>query len=74
MRETAKPGKAIMPHLWKSALVSGLLAVLLGVLVLAWPGKTLLIAAIFFGVYLWSVDMALNKLVAWVFRSLGAGR
>jgi uncharacterized membrane protein HdeD (DUF308 family) len=42
----------MLPHLWKSALVSGVLAVLLGVAVLAWPGKTLVIAAIFFGAYL----------------------
>jgi uncharacterized membrane protein HdeD (DUF308 family) len=42
----------MLPHLWKSALVSGLLAVLLGAAVLAWPGKTILIGAIFFGAYL----------------------
>ena len=30
----------------------GILAVILGVLVLAWPGKTLIVAAIFFGAYL----------------------
>ncbi len=42
----------MLPHLWKSALASGLLAVLLGAAVLAWPGKTLLIAAIFFGAHL----------------------
>lgn len=42
----------MLPHLWKSALVSGLLAVILGAIVLAWPGKTLLIAAIVFGAYL----------------------
>jgi uncharacterized membrane protein HdeD (DUF308 family) len=42
----------MLPHLWKSALVSGVLAIILGAVVLAWPGKTLLIAAIFFGAYL----------------------
>jgi uncharacterized membrane protein HdeD (DUF308 family) len=41
-----------LPHLWKSTLVSGILALALGVLVLAWPGKTILIAAILFGIYL----------------------
>lgn len=50
MQTTAPP--SLLPHLWKTTLVSGLLAVLLGVLVLAWPGKTLLVAAIFFGAYL----------------------
>ena len=42
----------MLKHLWKSALLSGLLAVILGILVLAWPGITLVIAAIFFGAYL----------------------
>jgi uncharacterized membrane protein HdeD (DUF308 family) len=43
---------SLLPHLWKSALVSGVLAVALGVAVLAWPGISITIAAIFFGVYL----------------------
>jgi uncharacterized membrane protein HdeD (DUF308 family) len=50
MQTTAPP--SLLPHLWKSTLVSGLLAVLLGVLVLVWPGITILVAAIFFGAYL----------------------
>jgi uncharacterized membrane protein HdeD (DUF308 family) len=42
----------LLPHLWKSVLLSGLLSLVLGGLVLAWPGKTILVAAIFFGAYL----------------------
>jgi uncharacterized membrane protein HdeD (DUF308 family) len=42
----------MLQHLWKSTLLSGILAVILGVLVLAWPGITIVIAAIFFGAYL----------------------
>ena len=42
----------MLQHLWKSALLSGLLAVILGILVLAWPGITIVVAAIFFGAYL----------------------
>jgi uncharacterized membrane protein HdeD (DUF308 family) len=42
----------MLQHLWKSALLSGILAVILGVLVLAWPGETIIVAAIFFGAYL----------------------
>lgn len=42
----------MLKHLWKTALFSGLLAVLLGAMVLAWPAKTILVAAIFFGAYL----------------------
>lgn len=41
-----------LPQLWRSTLISGILSVILGVAVLAWPGKTLLVAAVFFGVYL----------------------
>src|SRR6476660_6200106 len=44
--------RGMLPHLWKSTLVSGLLAVVLGVLMLVWPGKTLLAAGILFGAYL----------------------
>jgi uncharacterized membrane protein HdeD (DUF308 family) len=49
--ETSAPPN-MLQHLWKSTLASGVLAVILGGLVLAWPGKTLFIAAIFFGAYL----------------------
>lgn len=46
------PAPSLLPHLWKSTLVSGVLAVLLGIAVVAWPGISILIAAIFFGAYL----------------------
>ncbi|OBH46199.1 hypothetical protein A5682_17615 [Mycobacterium mantenii] len=42
----------MLPHLWKSALLSGILSLVLGVLVLAWPGISILVAAVAFGVYL----------------------
>jgi uncharacterized membrane protein HdeD (DUF308 family) len=47
---TAVP--SLLPHLWKSTLASGFLSLILGVLVLAWPGISVLAAAIAFGVYL----------------------
>src|SRR5258707_3517362 len=50
MESPAPP--AMLQHLWKSTLLSGILAVILGVLVLAWPGETIVVAAIFFGAYL----------------------
>ncbi|OBB38177.1 HdeD family acid-resistance protein [Mycobacterium sp. 852002-51961_SCH5331710] len=50
MTSTAPP--SLLRHLWKTTLVSGLLAVALGVAVWLWPGKTIVIAAIFFGAYL----------------------
>jgi uncharacterized membrane protein HdeD (DUF308 family) len=46
------PVPSLLPHLWKSALVSGILSLIIGVLVLAWPGISVLAAAIAFGVYL----------------------
>jgi uncharacterized membrane protein HdeD (DUF308 family) len=49
--ETPAP-PSLLQHLWKSTLLSGILAVILGILVLAWPGITIVIAAIFFGAYL----------------------
>ena len=39
-------------QVWKSTVLSGILAIALGALILAWPGKTLLVAAVLFGVYL----------------------
>jgi uncharacterized membrane protein HdeD (DUF308 family) len=50
METTAVP--RLLPHLWKSTLVSGLLALTLGILVLLLPGDSILIAAILFGIYL----------------------
>src|SRR5258705_11578901 len=47
------PGSpAVVQPLWKSTLLSGILAVIRGVLVLTWPGTTIVVAAIFFGAYL----------------------
>lgn len=42
----------MLPHLWKSTLVSGILTLILGALVLAWPAISVLAAAITFGFYL----------------------
>lgn len=42
----------LLPHLWKSVLVAGILAVALGVAIVAWPGISISIATIFFGVAL----------------------
>lgn len=42
----------IVSRLWNATLLSGALTALLGVLVLAWPGKSLVVAAALFGAYL----------------------
>ena len=49
---------SLLPHLWKSTLVSGFLSLILGVLVVAWPGISVLVAAIWFGVYLMVTGIA----------------
>src|ERR1700760_1910030 len=43
---------SLLPHLWKSALVSGVLAVALGIAMITWPAISITVAAIFFGAYL----------------------
>lgn len=52
----ASPGTApvpsLLPHLWKSTLLSGILSLILGILVLALPGISLVVAGVAFGVYL----------------------
>jgi uncharacterized membrane protein HdeD (DUF308 family) len=39
-------------QLWKSKLVLGVLTIILRAIVLAWPGRSILIASTLFGVYL----------------------
>lgn len=49
---TISSSGTLVPHLWKSVLLTGVLSVVLGVMVLAWPEKSLIVAGIFFGAYL----------------------
>lgn len=49
---TTPAAPSLLPHLWKSALISGVLAVALGVAIVAWPQISIAVAAIFFGAYL----------------------
>ncbi len=51
-RMTTPAPPSLLPHLWKSALISGVLAVALGAAVVAWPQISITVAAIFFGAYL----------------------
>jgi uncharacterized membrane protein HdeD (DUF308 family) len=39
-------------RLWKAKLMAGLLTIVVGAIVLAWPGPSMLVAATLFGVYL----------------------
>jgi len=47
-----RPLHQLARNAWQLLLLTGVLAVALGVIVLAWPGKTLLVAGILFGIYL----------------------
>lgn len=49
---TTSSGSTLLPHLWKSVLLSGVLSLILGIMVLVWPGKSILVAAILFGAFL----------------------
>ena len=63
----------MLRHLWLYTLISGLLAVLLGVLVFVRPGAAILITAIFFGAYLLVTGIS-QVVLAFSVRSPMAGR
>lgn len=48
----------LLRHVWKAMLAWGVLTLILGVLVLAWPGKSILVAAVLFGIYLLAAGIA----------------
>ncbi|MGB5111788.1 MAG: HdeD family acid-resistance protein [Mycobacterium sp.] len=49
---TTLASPSLLPQLWKSTLISGVLAIGLGIAVVAWPSISILVAAILFGAYL----------------------
>jgi uncharacterized membrane protein HdeD (DUF308 family) len=46
------PLRQLARSAWQLLLLTGVVAVTLGVIVLAWPGKTLFVAGVLFGIYL----------------------
>jgi uncharacterized membrane protein HdeD (DUF308 family) len=46
------PAHTLVQRLWTSMIFFGLTAVILGVVILVWPRKSILVAAVLFGVYL----------------------
>ena len=50
---------SVFRHLWKSMLGLGLVTLALGVVVLVWPGKSVVFAGALFGVYLLASGIAL---------------
>ncbi|HYB38708.1 MAG TPA: HdeD family acid-resistance protein [Mycobacterium sp.] len=49
---TTLQSPALFQQLWKAKLASGLTALALGVAVLVWPGPSILVAAVLFGLFL----------------------
>jgi uncharacterized membrane protein HdeD (DUF308 family) len=68
----ADPSK-LLPHKWKALLASGVLAIVLGALMLVWPGKTVLVATVLFGLYLLVVGGA-QLFIAMASEISGGGR
>lgn len=71
MESTAAP--SLLPHLWKTALITGILAILLGILVFVRPGAAILVTAIFFGAYLLITGIS-QLVLAFSLRSSVGGR
>ena len=44
--------RPLFEHLWKARLALGLIALALGVVILVWPGPSILVAAVLFGLFL----------------------
>jgi uncharacterized membrane protein HdeD (DUF308 family) len=52
MSDNSARHSSLMRDIWASAILSGVLAVVLGVVILAWPQPSVAAAAVLFGVYL----------------------
>jgi uncharacterized membrane protein HdeD (DUF308 family) len=63
----------LVPHKWKVLLGSGVIAIILGALMLVWPGKTVLVATVLFGLYLLVVGGA-QLFIAMASDLSGGGR
>jgi uncharacterized membrane protein HdeD (DUF308 family) len=59
MNEVFRPSSNSLRNIWISAILSGLLAVVIGVMVMAWPEPSVVAAATLFGVYLVVSGLAL---------------
>ena len=64
---------SVFRHLWKSMLGLGLLTLALGVVVLVWPGKSVVVAGALFGVYLLASGIA-QAIAAFTVHVSGGGR
>ncbi|WP_280502273.1 HdeD family acid-resistance protein [Nocardia farcinica] len=46
------PVQTLARSAWQAILVTGVISIVLGIVVLIWPGKTMLVAGVLFGIYL----------------------
>jgi uncharacterized membrane protein HdeD (DUF308 family) len=69
---TVEPPR-LLPHLWRATLASGVLAIILGALVLWHPGTAVLTAAIVLGIYLLVTGFA-QLFFAFTLHVSGGGR
>jgi len=67
-KHAAESHNIVGQRLWKWTLAAGVLTVVLGAIVLAWPGPSILVAATLFGVYLLVSGMA-ELFLAFTLRS-----
>jgi uncharacterized membrane protein HdeD (DUF308 family) len=59
MSEITRHASNLLQRIWILAILSGLLAVVVGVVILAWPEPSVIAAAVFFGAYLVVAGLAL---------------
>ena len=74
MSETEHPVSDVMHRIWISAILFGALAVILGVVMLVWPGPSILVAAALFGAYLVVSGVAMVILAFGLPAASGASR
>jgi uncharacterized membrane protein HdeD (DUF308 family) len=63
---------SVVRHLWKSVLALGVLTLVFGVAVLIWPGDSIVVASVVFGVYLLLSGVAQAIAAVTVNMSLGS--
>ena len=74
MSDTAHPVSDVMHRIWISAILFGALAVILGVVMLVWPGPSIVVAAGLFGAYLVMSGVAMVILAFALPAASGASR
>jgi uncharacterized membrane protein HdeD (DUF308 family) len=74
MSNTARPISGLFQSVWTSAIVFGILAVILGSVILAWPEPSIVVAAALFGAYLVVSGAAMMILAFGLPAASGAGR